>query len=363
MLFDLDRIREENTKKNFYSSPFELLDNSSSECDKDVRAFLNKCFINYNDSSKNEILERIKENDEEKFHSTCFELIISYLFKLLGCTVEEHPNIDGSTKHPDFLITLETGESFYLELVTVGEYKDYSVAELKRFINEFKKDGKYINIKKIEGRDISQNNYQELRKFVKLWWHENKNIDNIFTKWATDDGSFEVDLEILKDGDIGIGFSMVEVNFHTALLNSLKLKAKKYGIFDKPYIIATTFRPSIYSAGLQFMQQLIINTLYGGRIFNLEKSVVEKQESLWDFDSTRIKNSNVSGILFFDELTASRAIEPIKYSLFINKKANYAIPSFIEGLFNHYYIDSENAYIFSNGLILHEVLKNSKLVD
>ncbi|WP_301430213.1 hypothetical protein [Acinetobacter baumannii] len=345
MIFDLTKVRTNTEKSRGSRSHFDFIDESALEEHAKVRVLLNKALEVFSAEGRSEIISRIKKNEEEKFHSVCFELLVAFIFKQIGCEIEEHPNIIGSEKHPDFLITFQNGESFYLELVTVQEYDDWSLEECTRFIRDFRDDKYYLNINSIDGRDLSHDEYKEFRGNIKKWWNINKKIKNSKLVWENSDGSFSIELEILETGELGLSSMFVRVNFHTQLLKSLKKKAKRYGDLEHPYIIATTFRPSSFSIGLQQMPELLERTLYGGGIiFNPETGKKEPIRNLWNANTKNKTYNNVSGIFFFDELNVYRVFEPFKYCLFLNDFSTRPAPSVLQSLFNFYYVRDDKLY-------------------
>ncbi|QQZ29776.1 hypothetical protein HMY34_13885 [Thiothrix subterranea] len=198
-----------------------------------------------------------------------------------------------------------------------------------------------------------------MRGFVKAWWHKNKNISKSEVEWNDGSKTFRVFLEIVPKADFSISARIVNVHFHTKLLDSLKKKARRYGSLDKPYIIATTFRPSSFSAGLQLMQNILVQCLYGGgRIFNPVKKQFEPPKNLWNIDGNNKTYSNVSAVLFFDELTPYRALDPFQYCLFINDNANHRVHDGLLNIFNLYFIRGEDI-CSRHGLAIDSLFRNS----
>ncbi|MCU4615870.1 hypothetical protein [Acinetobacter lwoffii] len=345
MIFDLTKVRTNTEKSRGSRSHFDFIDESALEEYAKVRVLLNNALEVFSVEGRTEIISRIKKNEEEKFHSVCFELLVAFIFKKIGCEVEDHPNIIDSEKHPDFLITFQNGESFYLELVTVQEYDDWSLEECKRFIRDLRDDKYYLNINSIDGRDLSHDEYKEFRENIKKWWNINKKIKNSKLVWKNSDGSFSIELEILETGELGLSSMFVWVNFHTQFLKSLKKKAKRYGDLEHPYIIATTFRPSSFSIGLQQMPELLERTLYGGAsIFNPETEQYELIRNLWNTNTQTQTYNNISGVLFFDELNVYRVFEPFKYCLYLNDFSKWPAPSVLQSVFNFYYVKGNKSY-------------------
>lgn len=363
MLFDELKKRTCTEGKCIGQTNYDFLDQSSLEEHIQIRKFLNLCFSKINEASKHEIKARVHSPLESVFHAVCFELIINHLFITLGCSLEEHPEVQGTEKHPDFLVTLPNGKQFYLELVTINEYDDSSIDDLEHFVEKLKNEHCFANIKEITGRKISHNDNIELRKLILNWWHENNTKIVSPVTFENKSKDLQIKIEILPNSSSAISSYMGIIKFHSQLVSKLKKKANRYGEFNLPYIIATTFRPSRFSAGIQLMENLIIDSLYGGNIYNPDSQKIEPIRSLWSVDSKNKTYSNVSGVFFFDELTVMRALAPFKYCLFINHFAKNAVPEEIKDWFNIFYIDGENTYSklgYDISKLLTETLSMSK---
>lgn len=358
MLFDEKTIRVRKDSKRANESHYDFINNSALEEISNVRKLLNACFHKYELQAQNEIKSRIVENKgDEKFFSTCFELLIFYLFTNLGYQLIEHPHVNGSLKQPDFLVTSKTGESFYLELVTIEEYDDQSVEDFKHFINSLSNNITFVHIKNFSGRKLKHHDFIELRKDIKEWWHLNKKNIGANNIWKNSTLDFITELEVMSKSNPAIQSTVVPTYFHIKLLDSLKKKAKKYGDFDRPYIIATTFRPSSFSAGLQFISETLIQTFYGtGLILDPNTATLGIPKSLWKTSSNQPSYRGVSGVLFFDELTPYRALDKFKYCLFLNNNANYPLSDYFKVLLNHYPINNNIEHRF---LMLHSVFQQA----
>ncbi len=359
MLFDELKERTCTDRTFIKKTNYEFLDQSSLDEHAQIRKLLNLCFLNISQSSKNEIKSRVKSSLESVFHAVCFELIVGHLFKTLGCSMEEHPELFGTEKRPDFLVTLQSGEQFYLELVTIDEYDDSSIEEFEVFIKKLRNENYFTQIREINGRKINHNDNMELQKSIKCWWYKNNTSIVSPVTFENEAKDFKVELEVLQLGSFAMSSSINAVRFHSQMLEKLKKKANRYGEFNLPYIIATTFRPSRHSVVLQFMQRLIVDTLYGGgKIYNPEKSKFEPIRSLWNVYREERTYSNVSGVLFFDELTAMRALEPFKYCLFLNHFSKKPVYNGLTDLFAIFYTDGINEHS-GNGCNLSEILKGT----
>lgn len=288
------------------------------------------------------------KNDDEKFYSTCFELIVSYIFrKIGGYTLEPHPQLPHSNKRPDFLVRTPDGDSFYLELVTVGELDNSQIIRIKEYIKKFKhtlngENKTIIHIRNVEGRELSHENITELHNEIPKWW--NKNKQNIGAQFIKSFDRSLICLEIVFEDSLRLESIIDITNFHNKLLDSLEKKATRYGKLNLPFMIATTFRPSNFSAGLFLQENIIAASLYGGSIWNVEKTKWEDY-SFWATFKERKRNNHVGGVLYFDSLIPEN-LESFEYVLFLNHHVDddKELPKDLRDFLPYYYvIDKDNA--------------------
>lgn len=334
---------------------YDFFDKYNNDKHNKIRDFLNKSFSQYNEENQKRIYDEIIKNksSDEKFYSTCFELIIYYLFREFGYTLEPHPSINNVATKPDFLVTVDNGKKFYLELVTVGEsdQEDIQIKRLEGFLAKFENhidknhidNTKYcIRINKLYGRGISHDMIEDIKSLVKKWWDYSKKT--LGTRFPYSKNGVNLEFEICKmDDKAHIQALMRETRIHDKLLDSLNKKADKYGKnLDFPYVIATTFRPSLSLDYLYSCPTIIPTTLYGGNILNKNKKT-NYFEGLWNTFKKQ-KNNHVNAILFFDSLIPEKMLEKFYYNLFINKYATHNLPdSLMEKLPYYYVVNKQEA--------------------
>jgi len=73
-----------------------------------VRSILDQWFREYPDDSKVELRTRFRDNDEGQHIGAWWELYVYTLHRLLGYRIVVHPDIEGTTRKPDFLVTRGT---------------------------------------------------------------------------------------------------------------------------------------------------------------------------------------------------------------------------------------------------------------
>lgn len=64
------------------------------------------------------VVGNLSSGDDDAFQSAFWELYLHQLLTGSGCEVELHPDVPGTSKHPDFLV--HAPQPFYLEAVSVG---------------------------------------------------------------------------------------------------------------------------------------------------------------------------------------------------------------------------------------------------
>ncbi len=105
MIFQ-EKKRSYNGTKSYVECDFDYRDRSARAESNNVRDFLNHWATQLPESDANELISRIKSGNKKNFESAAFELILFAIMNKLGCAVEIHPNLNnGSTKHPDFLVS------------------------------------------------------------------------------------------------------------------------------------------------------------------------------------------------------------------------------------------------------------------
>lgn len=347
-LFDDKKRVIKAKKRENNQSMYDYLDISGLIEHKEIREFLNLSIHLYDQDSQRRIINDIlkNKNSDEKFYSTCFELIVSYIFrKIGGYTLEPHPNLPNTNKKPDFLVKISDTDEFYLELVTIGEYNENQINEIRKFIEKFHNISKSKNIetvimiKNIKGRDFSHDNIKELYKEIREWWSINKNIPG--EKLCKEFNENSICFQIVEKDNFQTESLIDNVKFHTHFLDSIEKKSDKYGRLELPFLIAVTFRPSIFSDGLELLDTLIASCLYGGKIFDIQKKKEQQIKSFWEVFKQQKRNNHIGGILYFDSLIPER-LKNFGYMLFLNDFSHKKLPSDLKDFLPYYYVIDEN---------------------
>ncbi|QEE49156.1 hypothetical protein FUA48_06050 [Flavobacterium alkalisoli] len=239
---------------------YNYYNNSAREDIGRIRTILNKWFAELPDEEKRELKERFKKDFDSAFH----ELSLYTLFKKLGYNVTIHPNIEETSKRPDFLITKHDFEA-YVEAKVVKD-KSHKQEALERKANQFYDSLSKVKIKNfflgIDKLSFKSNIQPSTKKLLKQIEIESLNFDpEIVTTIITNKGYKYIPKIEYEDKDIHIILKLLPVipekrnefiehpigvlpietwwgGSEESLRDAISEKAKRYGKLEKPYIIA-----------------------------------------------------------------------------------------------------------------------------
>lgn len=115
-LFD-ERDRDDDRPALYAEPDFHHLSRSARQSVQRVRETLETWFSRYPSANQAKLRSDFRAKKNSSHQSAFFELFLHELLIRLGCQVEIHPKVEGSTGRPDFLVDSPTGSSFYLEAV------------------------------------------------------------------------------------------------------------------------------------------------------------------------------------------------------------------------------------------------------
>lgn len=126
-------IRTRLDPASYSESHYKYLDESGRPEAQKVRDLLQSWYDNYPNHEKRDMKCRLQSNIDIQFISAVFELYYYNLLEKLNYTLETHPN-NPSGKHtkPDFKVTNDKGELFYLELTTISDKSEKEIAAESR---------------------------------------------------------------------------------------------------------------------------------------------------------------------------------------------------------------------------------------
>ncbi len=263
MLFQ-EKERTYNNPKTYVEGDFEYLDRSARTESCKVRGFLNHWISQLPEDEAKEIVARIKSGDKKNFESAIFELILFAIMSKLGCSLSIHPDLaNGSTKHPDFLVTSPEGDEFYLEAVLASEFSADEVAAEKRknvvleSIERLESPNLLLGIN-AKGNPDSPPRGKILRGELSRWLEgldpdvvakdvDEKGVDAIPTLvWSHDNWHIIFDAIPIKPERRGMGQRVIGIlsggarwiNGWEPIRDAIRSKGNHYGKLDKPLVVA-----------------------------------------------------------------------------------------------------------------------------
>lgn len=118
MIFD-DTPRASLDHRVANESMFAFLNRSAAAFFAEVRRLLEEWLSHVPVEHQADLIARLRSSAGDDFESAFWELYLHEAYRRSGAAIDIHPEIPGSTKHPDFRVRFPD-RSFYLEAVRVG---------------------------------------------------------------------------------------------------------------------------------------------------------------------------------------------------------------------------------------------------
>ncbi|WP_229075029.1 hypothetical protein [Actinoplanes sp. DH11] len=128
-IFD-DFIRKDHTPAKPNEAKYSFLNRSARPHFAEVRRLLTEWVSQYPTSERKSLIRSMQTLDDHAFESAFWELYLHEAYRRAGYRVTVHPNVPGSSKHPDFLLDKDESR-FYLEAVRANVASG-SLAERRR---------------------------------------------------------------------------------------------------------------------------------------------------------------------------------------------------------------------------------------
>ena len=214
-----------------------------------VRTQVEAMFANYPDDEKERFVERLRSDDDSEHRSAVLELILHEWMLALGHTIVAiEPELEHTTKRPDFLVQTADGHRFFLEAVARQEEHDH-LAGVRDAINAVESPV-YLNtrIRGVPTEPLSPNKIaRKVRDFVATVDTKQNRDDWPSLQFEEKGTRFHLKPWSLKSEanrnarTIGVYSSGARVMASTGDLDRvLKKKASRYGELPHPYLVATT---------------------------------------------------------------------------------------------------------------------------
>jgi len=327
ILFDTKKRINKECKK--YSEPlFAYLERSGKKSSGFIRNLLEEWYSHYPEKHKKDIYSMLISKDDHSHLSAFFELYMHELLLKLGFTAEIHPEIEGKSTHPDFLVFLDSIPLFYLECALVkGPKKDTAAEKLENkiydMIDEMKNDDFFLYVE-INASSTSTPSGAKWRRELERRLSEldpDELYENLeredwesLPQWTLEDKGWKVTFRpiprsknirgkhcVRPIGIIWKGFFWSDI--YVYIRNVIREKANKYGRLKLPYVIAVNVL-SLFCDDIAISEALFgklitkINREPDGTIRRRED---RKPNGVW-WGSRRPQYTRVSGVIVFPYL-------------------------------------------------------------
>jgi hypothetical protein len=312
--------RTNNKPADHAEKQFKFLNRSARNRDARIRDLLELWFAEYPASDQHELKRRFESVKSQSYESAFFELSIHAILKRLGCESTPHPEMSGTTKRPEFLVTEPNASTFILEARLAGGESAAEVAanNLRSTIYDvlnrrIKTNDFFVNVI-IRGTPERQPSSKELAEFVQGHL-DTEDADAIIACGVSSMPSWtlRVDDKCTIDfrpvprkpavrgtpPDRPVGMIVTEAKWGddvTPILDAVLEKSNRYGRQGQPYIVA-------------------VNSM----AFDLEQDdIVQAITGLWQHERIR----QVSGILLASWLMPI-SVAHAAISLYFNPAAEW----------------------------------------
>lgn len=262
MLFE-NRKHTDHGPKLHGENDYEYLDRSARKEADNVRIFLNTWVSQFPKDEALDLISRIKSGGHS-FDSATFEIILYAIVSSLGGKLEIHPELEnGSTKKPDFLVTMSNREEFYLEAVLASEFSEEEKAAERRknvvlnAIEKLDSPNFFIDIN-AKGNPKTPLPGKPLRRELSAWLNgldpdnvtkdvEKNGFDHIptitckYDGWHVEFKAIPKKFEMRGKGQRVIGGLSEGVrrsNVWESIRDAVQKKGARYGELTKPFIVA-----------------------------------------------------------------------------------------------------------------------------
>lgn len=262
-LFDYSLVNK-STKREYSEPTFNFLNRSSDEKYVNTRKLLENWYEHYPDNEKADLRSRFRSSNDIQHEAAFFELYLHEMLLRLNCRVTLHPNLEKTTKKPDFKVKTNEHKYFYLEATIVKGETTKETASRKRekifydVLNRKVNSPDYflsIILKRStetspSASEIAETLNYHLRNldYDELVKNYTKGGLSNLPRWMFDKSGWQIEIQpipkLTKRGEIGarpIGLISSEscwVDNWTSIRESIKKKGKEYDNLDLPFVIA-----------------------------------------------------------------------------------------------------------------------------
>lgn len=374
MIFSKFDRTDSSPKKN-RETDFAFLDRSARPEMERARALLEELIQEYPGDDRQEMIARIRSEDDTHFRSAIFELILHSYLTRIGYKLQPHPELtNGSTARPDFFVVSPSGEEFYLEAVLASaNYGRPAAAEARigtvlDTLNASPHHNFLVSVE-YEGSPSTQPSGVRLRDAVHSWL-DSLDPEDVLRVIETEDlfsaptftwahegweitfrpiplkperrGQARALIGLLDDGNGGV------VDEWTPIRDAVKFKGSKYGDLGRPLIVAVNVS-SFHLDRIDEMQALFGQEQI--RVFpDGSHDMARAPNGAW-YGNRGAQAKRVSGAWLFNDV-GPYSIASRRHTVYFNPWALYPLPEVIKEL--PHAVPNENTIVWVEGKSLKE---------
>ena len=228
-----------------------------------VRAYLEEWFGRYPAEHVPDLRGRFRSSNDVQHRGAFFELFLHELLLRLGCVVEVHPEVPGTSKRPEFRVASPGGREFYLEAKVATDESNEKASARARVnlvydaINDLDSPDYWVNVEP-RGAPASHVPTKKLKAFLTeqlalveydemVRRYEQTGLDDL-PRWSYEFEGWSAEFfpipKVRARGQKGLrpmGIQMIAPYWAdpvTPLRTAILAKAKRYGTPDLPFVIA-----------------------------------------------------------------------------------------------------------------------------
>lgn len=354
-LFDED-VERTSAPAGETESHFGFLNRSSWVASDAARALMESWLADYPEEHRAELRRRLGDTNDTQHTAAWWELYLYRLFTRLGCTLEPHPTLSGTSRRPEFRLTTPGGSTFILEAITKragivreDDRHEGREAALLGAINSVKHDVFGVSVEVVSvGKQTLRTRGHKRR--IAAWLdgldpHEEKWDGDVEDEdYVINEDGWHVVLNPYRHGDwpnpqpeaddrlIGVGPLLAGgVNVRTRIRDAIEEKRKRYGALDEPFVIA------VLIDGYRVKHRDVFGALMGTSAIQYTMATrdtpgtsrwVRQNDGLWCRASGPV-NTNISGLLVGSQSSVWNVDGDLP-TLFLNPWADHPLPTDLE---------------------------------
>lgn len=369
--------RTDTSPKRANESSYRFLDRSARPEIERVRVFFSEAIRSYPAVGRDEVVARLRSEDEVHFRSAAFEVLLHEGLRRLNFSLLPHPDPGtGVATRPDFLVTTDTGHEFFLEAVLAGERDNRSPAAeaIKRtaigLLDEAPHQNFYLDVQS-EGDPTTQPSSRLLIREVHAWLdtldvealrvkYEAGGFDQMPSKnWSHEEWELIFRVIPLSSAIRGRAIRLIGaqgdgirwVNAWEPLRDAVKKKANRYGELARPLVVAIN-ADRFHLDAIDEVQALYGEEQWVEVIGHPERSGPQRRENGAWRGPNGPQCRRVSGVLFFNDLTPY-TLANRRSTLYLNPWAHQPVPTALHRLPTKRLVD--DALVATEGICLQAI--------